>query len=47
MRRPRLDLNMNDVAKSYMWLKQANIPQRHQDDLRLQIHGDLSLVSMT
>ena len=35
-------LDMNDVAKSYMWLKQANIPQRHQDDLRLQIHGDLS-----
>ncbi|CAE7229802.1 RE1, partial [Symbiodinium sp. CCMP2456] len=35
-------LDMNDVAKSYMWLRQANIPQRHQDDLRLQIHGDLS-----
>ena len=40
--RNKAGLDMNDVAKSYMWLKQANIPQRHQDDLRLQLHGDLS-----
>ena len=25
-----------------MWLRQAGLPQRHQDDLRLQVHGDLS-----
>ncbi|OLQ14518.1 hypothetical protein AK812_SmicGene1358 [Symbiodinium microadriaticum] len=40
--RARAGLEMNNVAKTYMWMKQACIPQRHQDDLKLQIHGDLS-----
>ena len=40
--RTKAGLDINDVAKSYMWLKQANLSQRHQDDLRLQVHGDLS-----
>ncbi|CAE7567004.1 unnamed protein product, partial [Symbiodinium pilosum] len=35
-------LDMNTVAKSYLWLKQSGLTQKHQDDLRLQVHGDLS-----
>ena len=35
-------LDMNPVAKSYLWLKQSGLTQKHQDDLRLQVHGDLS-----
>ena len=35
-------LDVNDVAKTYLWLKQSNLPPRHQDDLRLQVQGDLS-----
>ena len=35
-------LDMNNVAKTYLWLKQSGLPQRHQDDLRLQVQGDLS-----
>ena len=33
---------MSPVAKSYLWLKQSGLTQKHQDDLRLQVHGDLS-----
>ena len=40
--RTRAGLEMNNVAKTYMWMKQACIPQKHQDDLKLQVHGDLS-----
>ena len=40
--RSKAGLDINAVAKSYMWLRQAGLPQRHQDDLRLQVHGDLS-----
>ena len=35
-------LDMNTVAKSYLWLTQSGLTQKHQDDLRLQVHGDLS-----
>ena len=33
---------MNQVAKSYLWLKQSGLTRKHQDDLRLKVHGDLS-----
>ncbi|CAE7280604.1 RE2, partial [Symbiodinium microadriaticum] len=40
--RSKAGLDMNAVAKSYLWLKQSGLSQKHQDDLRLQVHGDLS-----
>ena len=38
----RAGLDLNNVAKSYLWLKQSGLSQRHQDDLRLQVQGDMS-----
>ena len=35
-------LDINNVAKSYLWMKQSGLPQRHLDDLRLQLHGDMN-----
>ena len=40
--RSKAGLEMNSVAMSYLWLKQAGLSQKHQDDLRLQVKGDLS-----
>ena len=38
----RAGLDINPVAKSYLWLKQSGLSQKHQDDLRLQVLGDMS-----
>ena len=35
-------LDLGQVAKSYLWMKQSGLPQKHQDDLRLQVQGDMS-----
>lgn len=35
------NLQMNNVARADLWLKQSLLPQCHQDDLRLQVRGDL------
>ena len=38
----RSGLDLGQVAKSYLWMKQSGLPQKHQDDLRLQVQGDMS-----
>ena len=38
----RAGLEINDVAKSYLWLCHSGLSQKHQDDLKLQIHGNMS-----
>ena len=38
----RSGLDLGQVAKSYLWVKQSGLPQKHQDDLRLQVQGDMS-----
>ena len=38
----RADLEINNVAKTFLWLKQSGLNTKQQDDLRLQIQGDMS-----
>ena len=38
----RSNLQLNDVAKFYLFFKQSNLPAKFIEDIKLQIHGDLS-----
>ena len=40
--RTRAGLELNQVACSYLWLKQGMLPGKHCDDLKLQLRGDLT-----
>eukprot|EP00435_Cladocopium_sp_Y103_P048511 s541_g14.t1 len=35
-------LDINDVAKTFLYFRGSQLPQRHIDDIVMQIHGDLS-----
>ena len=38
----RSGLSLNKIALSYLFLRNSGIPDRIQDDLRMQVQGDLS-----
>lgn len=38
----RSNLQLNDVAKFYLFFKQSNLPAKFIEDIKLQIHGDLA-----
>ena len=38
----RSGLHLNDVAKSYQWIKHSALPHKFVEDVKLQLHGDLT-----
>ena len=38
----KANLQINQVCKSYLLLKQSNLSEKHIDDIKLQLQGDLS-----
>eukprot|EP00435_Cladocopium_sp_Y103_P008328 s555_g2.t1 len=38
----RSGLHLNDVAKFYLWFKHSALPHKFVEDIKLQLHGDLT-----
>ena len=36
------NLQLNEVAKFYLWFKQSGLPTKFIEDIKLQLHGDLA-----